>query len=105
MTIELKQYIEIRGDNPLDAVMVGTNLKAYLIASFALQEGVEAIAEEYKLSQAAVHAALSFHYDNEAAIQQAREEAREEIRAMGGFDRIDEIRRRYAEQSKKSDNN
>ncbi|MDQ7025877.1 MAG: hypothetical protein Q9P44_09990 [Anaerolineae bacterium] len=94
MVTELKQHIILHGDNPLDAVMVGTNLKAYLIASFAMQEGIESVANEYEISQAAVHAALAFHYDNEEAIRIAREEAREQIRAMGGFGRLEEIRRR-----------
>ena len=83
MVAELKQHIELRGDNPLDAVMVGSNLKVYLIASFALQEGVEAVAEEYDLTPAAVDAALMFHYDNEQAIREAREENMRQLREMG----------------------
>lgn len=94
MVIQLKQHIELRGDNPLAAVMVGTNKKAYLVASLALNDGIEAAVEEDELSLAEVYAALAFYHDNEDAIRLALEEAREQIRAMGGFGRLEEIRRR-----------
>jgi hypothetical protein len=108
MVAELKQHIELRGENPLDAVMVGSNLKVYLIASFALQEGVEAVAVEYDLTPAAVHAALTFHFDNEHAIHEARAEDMRELRAMGMRDsseRLAEIRLRHAKKSKNSNDN
>jgi hypothetical protein len=105
MAVQLKQYIELRGDNPLAAVMIGTNKKAYLVATLALNDGVEAAAEEDELSLAEVHAALAFYHENIDAIRLALEEAREQIRAMGGFDRIDEIRRRYAEKNQKPNDN
>jgi hypothetical protein len=94
MAIQLKQYIELHGDNPLAAVMTGTNKKAYLVASLALNDGVEAAAEQDELTLADVHAALAFYHENETAIQSALEAAREQIRAQGGFDRLEEIRRR-----------
>jgi len=108
MVAELKQHIELRGENPLDAVMVGRNLKVYLIASFALQEGVEAVAEEYDLSQAAVHAALMFHFDNEDSIREARAEAMRLLYAMGGRDAreaLEEIMRRHAKKSETPNDN
>jgi hypothetical protein len=48
MIIEIKQHIELRGDNPLAAVMIGTNKKVYLVASLALNDGIEAAAEIMK---------------------------------------------------------
>jgi hypothetical protein len=94
MTLEIKQHIELHGDNPLAAVMIGTNKKAYLVASLALNDGVEAAAEQDELTLADVHAALAFYHENEATIQSALEVAREQIRVQGGFDRLEEIRRR-----------
>lgn len=97
MVIELKQHIELRGDNPLDAVIAGTNLKVYLVANLALNDGVEASMEHYGLPPVAIHAALVFHYDNEEAIQKAREEAIRQLREMGMRDSselLEEIRRR-----------
>jgi uncharacterized protein (DUF433 family) len=105
MAVQLKQHIELRGDNPLDAVIDGTNLKAYLVANLAINDGAEASAEHYGLDLATIYAALTFHLDNKDAIAKALEEVREQIRAMGGFDRIDEIRRRYAEKTKKQNDN
>jgi predicted class III extradiol MEMO1 family dioxygenase len=90
MKIELKQHIELEGINPLDAIVDGhPRVKAYLVASLAIKDGVEAAIEQYKdfdLSVAAVHAALTFHYDNQEAIRKADAEAMEHIRAMGGRD-------------------
>jgi hypothetical protein len=86
MAVQLKQHIELRGDNPLDAVMIGTEKKAYLVASLAVNDGAEAAAEEDELSLAEVYAALAFYYENEAAIQQALEAVRQQIRAAGGRD-------------------
>jgi hypothetical protein len=90
MAIQIKQHIELEGTNPLDAIVDGhIRVKAYLVASLAIKDGVEAAVEQYKdfdLSVAAVHAALTFYYDNEAAIRKADAEAMERIRAMGGRD-------------------
>ena len=94
MAIQLKQYIELRGDSPLAAVMIGTNKKAYLVASLALNDSVEAAAEADELTLAEVYAALTFYHENEAAIRLALEAVRDQIRAQGGFDRLEEIRRR-----------
>ena len=95
MAVQLKQHVELRGDNPLDAVMVGTEKKAYLVASLAINDGAEAAAEEDELSLAEVYTALAFYYENEVAIQQALEVVREQIRALGGYDRLEIIRRRH----------
>ena len=86
MVVQLKQYIELRGDNPLDAVVAGTTRKAYLVASLAINDGAETAAEEDELSLAEVYAALAFYHENETAIQHALETVREQIRAAGGRD-------------------
>jgi hypothetical protein len=86
MAVQLKQYIELRGDNPLDAVIVGTAKKAYLVASLALNDGAEAAADEDEMSVAEVYAALAFYHENEDSIQQALKAVREQIRAAGGRD-------------------
>lgn len=90
MAVQIKQHIELEGTNPLDAIVDGhPRVKAYLVASLAIKDGVEAAIEQYKdfdLSVAAVHAALTFYYDNEVAIRKADAEAMEHIRAMGGRD-------------------
>jgi uncharacterized protein (DUF433 family) len=74
MLVEIKQHIELHSANPLGATMVGTNLKAYLVANLAINDGAEAAAEHYGLDLATIYAALMFHYDNEQAIREAREE-------------------------------
>jgi hypothetical protein len=106
MTIELKQHIQLQGDNPLDAIVDGyVRVKAYLVASLAIQDGVEAAVEQYKpfdLSVAAVYAALTFYYDNAEAIRKADEEAMEQIRAMGGRD-AREVREEIMRRQRKSD--
>lgn len=87
MPVELKQHIELRGDDPLDAVIAGTTrIKAYLVANLAILDGVEAAATQYKISPAEVHGALAFYYDNEDAIREANEKAWELIQASGGRD-------------------
>jgi hypothetical protein len=101
MALEIKQHIKLQSENPLDAIVDGhPRVKAYLVASLAIKEGVEAAVEQYKdfnLSVAAVHAALTFYYDNQEAIRKADEEAMRKLRAMGMQDMdefVEEIRRR-----------
>ena len=98
MSIELKQHIELRGDDPLEAVIAGTTrIKAHLVANLAILDNVEAAVTQYKLTPAEVYAALTFYYDNEDAIREANEVAMEQIQAMGGKDSRDlreEINRR-----------
>jgi uncharacterized protein (DUF433 family) len=86
MALQLKQYIELHGDNPLDAVITGTRKKVYLVASLALNDGAEFAAEEDELTLAEVYAALAFYYENVNVIQQALEDARKQIRSLGGRD-------------------
>ena len=77
MTLEIREHIELRGDNPLDATVAGTHYKAYLVANLALNDGPQAAADHYRIRLATVYGALAFHYDNEAAIDEAIREARE----------------------------
>ena len=75
--LAIRQHIQLRGDNPLDATVAGTHYKAYLVANLTLNDGPQVAAEHYRIPLAAVYGALAFHYDNEAAIDEAIREARE----------------------------
>lgn len=96
MAVELKQYVELRGENPLDAVMIGTHLNAWLVANFAIGWSVEEAMEQYDLSRAQIHGALAFFYQNKPAIDKAIEEAEAFAREVGVDSRtkLEEIRRR-----------
>jgi len=83
MAVELKEHVELRGDNPLDAVIEGTNVAAYLVALRAIQDSAQIAAEHYQFSLATVHAAIAFYYDNEQAIQQADEVELQKLWDMG----------------------
>ncbi len=76
MILETRKHIELRGNNPLDATIAGTHYKAYLVANLALNDGPQAAADHYRVDLATVHGAMAFHYDNEAAIHEAIQEAR-----------------------------
>jgi uncharacterized protein (DUF433 family) len=90
MAVELKQHIELRGDDPLDAVIAGTTrIKAYLVANLAINDGVEAAMKQYTLTAGAVHAALAFYYDNQEAIRQANEAVMQQLWDMGMQDMDD----------------
>lgn len=77
MVLEIREHIQLRGDDPLDATVAGTHFKAYLVANLALNDGPQAAADHYRIPLAAVYGALVFYYDNEAAIDEAIQEARE----------------------------
>ena len=77
MAIQIREYIRLRGDDPLDATVAGTHYKAYLVANLALNDGPQAAAEHYRIPLASVYGALAFHCDNEAAIDESIREARE----------------------------
>ena len=64
MPVNLIQHIELRGENPRQAVLMGTNVKAYLVAQFVLGWSVDAAVEKYGLSKAKIYAAMSFYFDN-----------------------------------------
>jgi hypothetical protein len=73
------QYIELRGDNPLKAVVTGTNANAHLVATAAIAQGLDLTAEQYHMSKAQVHGALAFYYENKDVIEQKRAENRAEV--------------------------
>lgn len=81
--IELKQHIEIRTEDPLEAVISGTNANAHLVANLALLDGVDAAIEQYNLTHAQVHAAISFYYDYQDEIEEKRTERDVHTRAAG----------------------
>jgi uncharacterized protein (DUF433 family) len=70
MVAELKQHVELRGDDPYDAIIRNTNLKAALVAQFALGWGIDEAVENYNLSPAEIYAALAFYHDNLEGIRQ-----------------------------------
>jgi uncharacterized protein (DUF433 family) len=70
MVAELKQHVKLSGDDPYYAVIKGTNLKATLVAQFALGWGVDEAVENYNLSPAEIYAALAFYHDNLEGIRQ-----------------------------------
>ncbi|MCY4064392.1 MAG: hypothetical protein OXG53_18650 [Chloroflexi bacterium] len=59
----MRERIEWRGDNPLNAVIAGTHYKAYLVANLALNDGPQAAAEHFRLELAIVRAAMAFYDD------------------------------------------
>ena len=67
MALEIRQHIELRGDNRLDARVSGTHYKAYLVANLALNDGPQAAAEHYCIPLASVYGELACYCDNEAA--------------------------------------
>ena len=42
MSLEIREHIKLRGDDPLDATVAGTHFKAYLVANLALNDGPQA---------------------------------------------------------------
>jgi len=76
MVLKIRQYIELRGNNPLDAMVAETQYKAYLVANLALNDGSQASADHYRLDLATVYGARTFYYDNETAIHEAIQDAR-----------------------------
>lgn len=97
MVLEIREYVQLRGSNPLDAVVTGTHHKACLVANLALQDGPQAAADHYKIGLASVHGAIAFYYENEAAIKSAIRAARElgaQLGARSAQTVIEEIKRR-----------
>lgn len=76
MAIQIKQYVEQVGSDPLDAVVSGRHHKAYLVANLALQDSPEASAEHYKLSLAEVYGTIAFYHENKESIEDSIKEAR-----------------------------
>ena len=97
MVLEIREYIQLRGNNPLDAIVTGTHHKAYLVANLALKDGPQAAADHYDIGLASVHGAIAFYYDNEAAINESIRAARElggKLGARSAQTVLDEIKQR-----------
>lgn len=94
--LRLDQYIEIREDNILTAVVRSTEANAHLVATAALAQGVELTAEQYHISMAQVHGGLAFYYENQTEIEQRYREAQEHLEqhAIDGWQRLEEMRNR-----------
>lgn len=71
--IYLREHIELRGNDPLEAIIAGTHHQAYLVANLALIDGPQASADHYSIPLANVYGAMAFYYENEGAIREARE--------------------------------
>ena len=102
MVVKLRQHIELRGDSPLAAVIAGTPHNAHLVATFAIgYGGVDAAMEQYEISRADVHAALTFYYDHQATIEQALAEKEASMLASGMAsnlsDKIAELKQRQSD--------
>lgn len=83
MKPEIKQHIKLLTEHPLDARLTEKPFKVHMVARLAFTEGVEACVEQYGLSLGAIYAAMSFYEDNREAIEQASDEAWEDIRETG----------------------
>jgi len=97
MVLEIREYIQLRGNNPLDAVVAGTQHKAYLVANLALKDGPQAAADHYDIGLASVHGAMALYYDNESAINDSIRAARElgeKLDARSAQSVLDEIKHR-----------
>ena len=92
MVIEIREHIELRGNDPLEVAIAGTHHKAYLVANLALNDGPQAAADHYRIPLAMVHGALGFYYNNEAAIHEAVRQAREFGEQLGARSALEEIR-------------
>ena len=67
MIVAIRDHVKLRGDDPLDATIAGTQHKAYLVANLALNDGPQTAADHYRMELAAIHGAISFYYDNDPA--------------------------------------
>lgn len=95
--IRNQTHVELRGDNPLEAVVAGTHYKAYLVGNLAIKDGVQVSADHYGLDLAQVHSAIAFYYDNEDAIREALQQARQSAQDMGAMtakEALERIRKR-----------
>jgi uncharacterized protein (DUF433 family) len=80
--MQIVNHIEIRDGQ---AFIVGHNLKAKQVARMHLWENqpIEAVMEHYDLTAAEVHAALTFYYDNRAALDAEYEQNMELLKRVG----------------------
>lgn len=76
------EYIELRGENLLSAVIKGSEANAHLVANLALLDGIEASMNQYGFTREQVLGALRFYLDNEQAIEQARQHRYQELERL-----------------------
>ncbi len=78
------QHIEII-DGKACILSKGRRLKAKLIAAMVVKAGasIEETMEYYDLTYAEVHAALTYYYDNQEAIETSFKDAETYVREMG----------------------
>jgi uncharacterized protein (DUF433 family) len=105
MVAELKQHIELRGDDPYDAVIVDTQLKACLVAQFAMSWGIDEAAQNYELSVATIYAALAFYYDNLDSIRKHETETEQQFTHLReeSKQRFESLKQRYTEIKNQND--
>ncbi|MDQ7025260.1 MAG: hypothetical protein Q9P01_07795 [Anaerolineae bacterium] len=105
MVAEVKQHIKLRGDDPYDAIIMGTNLKANLVAQFALGWGIDEAVENYDLSSAAIYAALAFYHDNLEGIWQHEKEIEAQSAQLRqeSEQRFEHLKKRYAAMKNQGD--
>jgi hypothetical protein len=97
MVLTIQTHVTAPTDDPLDALVEGTDYKAYLVANLAFNDGAEASAKHYGLPVAHVYSAMAFYRDNEDAINKSVEEMRElgkKLGARNASDHLAEIRAR-----------
>jgi uncharacterized protein (DUF433 family) len=100
MTVKLIQHIQLCGYNPRQALIVGTNTKAYLVAQFALGWGIDAAIAQYGLNRATIHAAISFYYDNLLVLEETHAQTEVWLKGhkLDGKAQIDKQEQRQDEQ-------
>ena len=59
MALEIRQHIELRGKNPLAALVAGTHYRAYVVANLAFNDGPQASADHYGIPLANVYGAAA----------------------------------------------
>ena len=83
MALEVREHIELHGDDSLTAMIVGTRYKAYVVANLAFNDRPQASAEHYGIPLANVYGAMAFYDQNERAIEDAIRQARELGQQLG----------------------
>jgi len=82
MSVNLINHIEIVDGK---AILSRRQLKAEIVAAMVVKAGatIEETMEEYELTRAEVHAALTYYYDNEEAIEESFRSAENYARRVG----------------------
>lgn len=96
MAVTFKQYIKIETDNPLEARLSDSGIKAYMVARLAFTNGVEETATHYQISLASVYASMAFYEENRESIELALAKLEALIKEVGidGTEAIAAFRKR-----------